>query len=129
MHANCVSLVLTLCLAMAWATGCSSESVSPFVSLDQAKLSFAEAIAKSDELWQEELEKFNRGEDRDFVKDQGPFEVKDYRKSISLSTREGRPEMWIFYQYRKPVDFLGHPEHFYSTIYLDTGEVRLTGGQ
>lgn len=59
----------------------------------------------------------------------GPFTIDDYDRLVSEYTDEGREAVIVMYRLRRPVDFLGHPQHFTVWVYKDTEETRVFGGR
>ncbi len=58
----------------------------------------------------------------------GPFLFSDYRSGASRRVVRRRPVLDVFFEYSKPVGFLGHPAHFSVWVYCDTGETSFFPG-
>ncbi len=110
----------------AWTGTLTSNTVTVKV-IEKKVISKEEALKIADAVATKELKEFNKTEHAKELG--GPFLLKDYEKSIKEDTDEGRIYFWVFYEYKKPVMFFGHPEHFSVWVYRDTGEIKFFGGE
>jgi hypothetical protein len=104
------------------------EPKDPFVPASW-RPDLARFVVKADEVAEEVLKEFNNSEWAKEL-DEGPFKLKDYRRRLMEDNdlNDNRKIVVVFYEIRKAVGFLGHPEHFSVWVYKDTGETKCFGG-
>ena len=59
----------------------------------------------------------------------GPFRLSEYDRRGEHHSLEGRDAVLVLYSLRRPVDFLGHPQHFGVWVFLDTNETSVVRGR
>ena len=59
----------------------------------------------------------------------GPFLLRDYERFVSAETDNGHSIIVVMYKYRRPVQFMGHPQHFSVWVYRASGATRFFSGR
>lgn len=59
----------------------------------------------------------------------GPFLLRDYERFVSAETDNGHAIIVIMYKYKRPVLFMGHPQHFSVWVYRANGATRFFAGR
>lgn len=97
--------------------------------LANASVSVQEALRIADHEAAAELDRVNASWNvEEFEECEGPSRLADYARDVTRRDMDGRPVVWVFYQYTKPAGFLGHPLHFTVLVFCDNGEARLNRG-
>jgi len=112
--------------------GCQHSDICDFVSMDQVRVSLDKALEMADQRAEKMLveEMSNPGRDRKPIgRDGKPLTVADYNKKVSVDTLDNRPTMFVGYGCREFLGYLGGYNGFSIRVFLDTGEMRILGGQ
>jgi len=88
---------------------------------------YTKYIVLADSVAKKMLTEFNKSDEA--KKLGGPFLFEDYSEKLSIDTVRNRQVLTVDYEYKKPVGFLGHPQHFGVWVYLDNCETKLFGGE
>lgn len=106
-------------------TGCSSNTKITDKKENKNQMTESNLTQRADSLAEIELEKFNKTKEATYAG--GPFLLIDYEREFSLDSLKMNAH--IFYNYKKPVNFLGYPQHFSVTIDLKINKIQFFGGR
>ena len=117
-----------------WCTVSCADKGSREISVDQIDtpglISLTEALAIANRRAAQHLASELPPDWKKPPNDELEYRVEDYDKSVSQHrhTATGQLEFFFLYNYRKPVDFWGHPAHFSIVVDRQTGDATLMSG-
>ncbi len=111
--------------------GCNADEPYHFVSTDDTKVPLDTALQVADRQAVKALEEGMtdpKAQLRPLGPDGEPLALADYSRKLSLFTFEKRPVLYVSYECRKPLGYLGGWTHFSIWVFLDTQETKFFGG-
>ena len=120
--------LLTVAIAVILLNGCVGQPDTPYVVVDlSTRPDVRPFVDDANSAAERVLKEFNSSDSSRRLG--GPFKLSEYKTTVSETQSDGRPVVDVLYQLNKPVDFLGHPEHFVVSVYKDTREVNVFHGR
>ena len=110
--------------------GCEDYSTKRTFVEASTRPDLSEFVLKSDETAEKILKEFNGSKWAEEL-GEGPFQLNDYTRSLTVDTDpiNHRPIVIVIYRLQKPISIRGHPQHFSVWVYKDTGKTEWFGGR